>query len=201
MKIITIAHQKGGVGKTTLALNLASCFREGLSVGLLDADLQGSLKGLESMLEGMELIPYNNDPKSLLTVKKDILIVDTPPYITAQLPAFFSISDFVLVPSKVGFLDVMAIRATIQLLKESQQQHPNLRAAIVLNMVKPRTTVNDEIRDILKDYGLPILKTAISDRVSYTRSAITSGVFAGDDEKAKNEIASLADEILTFLEL
>ena len=201
MKIITIAHQKGGVGKTTLALNLASCFREGLSVGLLDADLQGSLKGLESMLEGMELIPYNNDPKSLLTVKKDILIVDTPPYLTAQLPAFFSISDFVLVPSKVGFLDVMAIRATIQLLKESQHQHPNLKAAIVLNMVKPRTTVNDEIRDILKDYGLPVLKTAISDRVSYTRSAITSGVFAGDDEKAKNEIASLADEILTFLEL
>ncbi len=201
MKIITIAHQKGGVGKTTLALNLASCFREGLSVGLLDADLQGSLKGLESMLEGMELIPYNNDPKSLLTVKKDILIVDTPPYLTAQLPAFFSISDFVLVPSKVGFLDVMAIRATIQLLKESQAQHPNLKAAIVLNMVKPRTTVNDEIRDILKDYGLPVLKTAISDRVSYTRSAITSGVFAGDDEKAKNEIASLADEILTFLEL
>lgn len=201
MKIITVAHQKGGVGKTTLALNLASCFRDGLSVGLLDADLQGSLKGLESMLEGMELIPYNNDPKSLLSVKKDILIVDTPPYLTAQLPAFFSISDFVLVPSKVGFLDVMAIRATIQLLKESQAQHPHLKAAIVLNMVKPRTNVNEEIRDILKDYGLPVLKTAISDRVSYTRSAITSGVFAGDDEKAKNEIASLADEILTFLEL
>ena len=201
MKIITIAHQKGGVGKTTLALNLAACFREGLSVGLLDADLQGSLKGLETMLEGLELIQYNNEPKTLRTVKKDLLIVDTPPYLTAQLPDIFAVSDFVLVPTKVGFLDVMAIRATIQLLKESQQKHPNLKAAIVLNMVKPRTTVNEEIRDILKDYGLPVLKTAISDRVSYTRSAITSGVFAGDDEKAKNEIASLADEILTFLEL
>jgi chromosome partitioning protein len=201
MKIITIAHQKGGVGKTTLALNLASCFREGLSVGLLDADLQGSLKGLESMLDGLELIEYNNDPNSLRSVKKDLLIVDTPPYLSAQLPALFSVSDFVLVPTKVGFLDIMAIRATIQLLKESQQLHPNLKAAIVMNMVKPRTTVNDEIKDILKDYGLPVLKTAISDRVSYTRSAIMSGVFAGDDEKAKNEIASLADEILTFLEL
>lgn len=201
MKIITIAHQKGGVGKTTLALNLASCFREGLSVGLLDADLQGSLRGLEPMLEGLELIHYNDDPSSLRAVKKDLLIVDTPPYLTNQLPSLFAVSDFVLVPTKVGFLDVMAIRATIQLLKESMQQYPNLKAAVVLNMVKHRTTVNDEIRDILKDYGLPVLQTAISDRVSYTRSAITSGVFGGDDEKAKNEIASLADEILTFLEL
>ena len=202
MKIITIAHQKGGVGKTTLALNLAACFKEGLSVGLLDTDLQGSLTGLESMLDGLELIPYNNDPKSLHSLaKKDLLIVDTPPYLSAQLSALFAVSDFVLVPSKVGFLDVMAIRATIHLIKEAQQQHPALKSAIVLNMVKPRTNVNEEIREILRGYGLPLLNTSISDRVSYTRSPIISGVFAGDDDKAKNEITALADEILNYLEL
>jgi chromosome partitioning protein len=202
MKIITIAHQKGGVGKTTLALNLAACFKDGLSVGLLDTDLQGSLSGLESMLDGLELIPYNNDPLSLHSLaKKDLLIVDTPPYLSAQLSALFAVSDFVLVPSKVGFLDVMAIRATIHLIKEAQQQHAKLKSAIVLNMVKPRTNVNEEIREILRGYGLPLLKTSISDRVSYTRSPIISGVFAGDDDKAKNEITALADEILNFLEL
>ena len=202
MKIITVAHQKGGVGKTTLALNLAACFKEGLSVGLLDTDVQGSLKGLADMLDGLELIPYNNDPKSLRSIaKKDLLLVDTPPYLMAQLPDIFAVSDFVLVPSKVGFLDVMAIRATIHLIKDAQKTHPNLKAAIVLNMVKPRTNVNDEIREILRGYGLPLLKTSISDRVSYTRSPIISGVFAGEDDKAKNEITALADEILTFLDL
>ena len=201
MKIITIAHQKGGVGKTTLALNLAACFKEGLDVGLLDADLQGSLTGLGDMLEGISLIPYNNDPLSLVNVKKDILIIDTPPYLSNQLPDFFAISDFVLVPSKVGFLDVMAVRATIQLIKEAQQKKKNLKAAIVLNMVKPRTNMNDEIREILKSYDMPVLKTSVADRVSYARSPIISGVFLGEDNKAMAEITALADEIFTYLEL
>jgi chromosome partitioning protein len=201
MKIITVAHQKGGVGKTTLALNLAACFKDDLRVGLLDTDVQGSLSGLVDMLEGIELIPFNNDLASLRTVEKDILIIDTPPYLTNQLPALFEASDFVLVPSKVGFLDVMAVRATIQMLKEVQTRKKELKAAIVLNMVKPRTNMNDEIREILKDYDIPVLKTAISDRVSYSRSPIMSGVFAGDDDKAKAEITALADEIFSFLEL
>ena len=201
MKIITVAHQKGGVGKTTLALNLAACFKDDLRVGLLDTDVQGSLSGLVDMLEGIELIPFNNDLASLRTVEKDILIIDTPPYLTNQLPALFEASDFVLVPSKVGFLDVMAVRATIQMLKEVQTRKKDLKAAIVLNMVKPRTNMNDEIREILKDYDIPVLKTAISDRVSYSRSPIMSGVFAGDDHKAKSEITALADEIFSFLEL
>jgi chromosome partitioning protein len=202
MKIITIAHQKGGVGKTTLALNLAACFKDGLSVGLLDTDLQGSLSGLKSLLEGLELIPYNNDPSSLLSLpKKDLLIIDTPPYLSAQLSALFAVSDFVLVPTKVGFLDVMAIRATIHLIKEAQETRPQLKSAVVLNMVKPRTNINEEIREILRGYGLPLIKTNISDRVSYTRSPILSGVFSSADDKAKNEITALADEILNFLEL
>ncbi len=201
MKIITVAHQKGGVGKTTLALNLAACFKDDLRVGLLDTDVQGSLSGLMDMLEGIELIPFNNDLSGLRGIDKDILIIDTPPYLTNQLPALFEASDFVLVPSKVGFLDVMAVRATIQMLKEVQTRKKELKAAIVLNMVKPRTNMNDEIREILKDYDIPVLKTAISDRVSYARSPIMSGVFAGDDEKAKTEITALADEIFSFLEL
>ncbi len=199
MKIITIAHQKGGVGKTTLALNLAACFREGLRVGLLDTDLQGSLTGLGDLLEGVELIPFDNDPSGLRKLQKDILIIDTPPYLTAQLSALFGVSDFVLVPSKVGFLDVMAVRATISLIKEAQQKHPTLLAAIVLNMVKPRTTINDEVREILGGYDMPLMKTSISDRVSYTRSPIMSGVFMGEDERAKAEITALADEILALL--
>jgi chromosome partitioning protein len=201
MKIITVAHQKGGVGKTTLALNLAACFKEGLSVGLLDTDLQGSLQGLGDMLEGLELIPFTNDLSGLKGIKKDVLVIDTPPYLSAQLLDLFAISDFVLIPSKVGFLDAMAVRATLHLVKEAQSKHKALKAGIVLNMVKPRTNVNEEIREILRGYDVPMLNTSISDRVSYTRSPIISGVFYGDDDKAKNEITALADEILTILEL
>lgn len=201
MKIITVAHQKGGVGKTTLTLNLAACFAQGLNVGVLDTDLQGSLSGIQDELDSITFVPFDGQLNRLTEQPFDILIIDTPPYLTNQLPDLFAVSDFVLVPSKVGFFDVMAIKATIEFLKQAQQQRPELKYGVVLNMVKPRTGLNKSVQGILNDYGAILLTTTVSDRVSYTRSAITSGVFASDDEKAKEEITGLADEILTALGL
>ena len=201
MKIITVAHQKGGVGKTTLALNLAACFAQGLSVGVLDTDVQGSLSSIKDELEGITFVPFDGKLDQLAKQPFDILVVDTPPYLTNQLPDLFAVSDFVLVPSKVGFFDVMAIKATIELLAQAEQKRPQLKYGVVLNMVKPRTALNKSVQEILSSYGAILLTTTIADRVSYTRSALTSGVFGSDDEKAKEEITSLADEILTALGL
>ena len=201
MKIITVAHQKGGVGKTTLALNLAACFAQGLSVGVLDTDVQGSLSSIKDELEGITFVPFDGKLDQLARQPFDILVVDTPPYLTNQLPDLFAVSDFVLVPSKVGFFDVMAIKATIEFVKQAEQKRPQLKYGVVLNMVKPRTGLNKSVQEILSSYGAILLATTIADRVSYTRSALTSGIFGSDDEKAKEEITSLADEILTTLGL
>lgn len=62
-----------------------------------------------------------------------------------------------------------------------------------------RTNLNEEVKEILDEYTLPVLNTRISQRVSYARSPITSGVFASEDEKAKKEIIDLASEIIGFL--
>jgi len=201
VKIITVAHQKGGVGKTTLALNLAACFAQGLRVGILDTDVQGSLSSIKDELDGITFVPFDGKLDQLAKQPFDILVVDTPPYLTNQLPDLFAVSDFVLVPSKVGFFDVMAIKATIELLTQAEQKQPQLKYGVVLNMVKPRTALNKSVQEILSSYGAVLLATTIADRVSYTRSALTSGVFGSDDEKAKEEITSLADEILTTLGL
>ena len=201
MRIITVAHQKGGVGKTTLALNLAACFAQGLRVGVLDTDVQGSLSSIKDELDGITFVPFDGKLDQLAKQPFDILVVDTPPYLTNQLPDLFAVSDFVLVPSKVGFFDVMAIKATIELLAQAEQKRPQLKYGVVLNMVKPRTGLNRSVQEILSSYGAVLLATTIADRVSYTRSALTSGVFGSDDEKAKEEITSLADEILTTLGL
>jgi chromosome partitioning protein len=199
MKIITVAHQKGGVGKTTLSLNLAYCFSQGAKVAVIDIDPQGSISGLKNILakQGIDLI----QPKDIEQAKSkyDIAIIDTPPYLTTALPEFFGYSDFVLIPTKASILDIMAISATIELLKKAQNQRPNLKSGIVVNMVKSRTSITDDMKEVLQQYEFPILQAMVSDRVSYTRSPISGGVFETDDEKAKDEIINLAKQIITMM--
>lgn len=199
MKTITVAHQKGGVGKTTLALNLAHGFADSARVAVTDTDLQGSINSLGNLITGIDLV----SPDDVLSGKLkdyDLLVIDTPPYLTNRLSDLFGISDYVLVPTKTGILDVMAIRATIALLGESMKKRPNLRAGIVLNMVMPRTSLTAEVKEALQEYDLPVLPTMIHQRVSYARSPLTNGVFGSDDEKAIDEIQSLATDILNQLQ-
>ncbi len=195
-QIITIAHQKGGVGKSTLSYNLAHVFKNGLNVGLCDTDLQGSLSNLQLSLDGIDIITLPSDVADLKLLDYEIIIIDTPPYLSNKLPELFAISNFILIPTKAGFLDFMAIKSTIALLKESMNKICSLKAGIVFNMVKQQTSVKAEVENLLNDVGIDILNTVITDRVSYTRSVITGGILQSNDSKAKMEILSLADEVL-----
>lgn len=198
MLIISVVHQKGGVGKTTLSLNLAFCLSETLKVGITDTDLQGSISEIEEFIKGIDLVPLekvrNKEP-----LDYDVLVIDTPPYLTNKLHEIFLISDFVLIPTKAGYLDALAVKATIGLYKESKKQKPSLKAGMVLNMVMHNTSLDREVKEILEDYDLPLLKAQISQRVSFARSPMTNGIFNSEDEKAKTEIVNLADEILNYL--
>jgi chromosome partitioning protein len=131
--------------------------------------------------------------------KYDVAIIDTPPYLTELLPEFFELSDYVLVPTKAGVLDVMAIKATIHLLKEAQKRRPNLKAGIVMNMIQHNTSLTNDIKQLLEQYDMPIHQMMITQRVSYARSPLTGGVFETDDEKAKEEIFGLTQEIISQL--
>jgi len=194
-KIITVAHQKGGVGKSTLAMNLAVCFQDQLSVALVDTDLQGSIVDLQEHLPGLTVMQEDNF-ESIKAARQELIIIDTPPYLSNRLPELFLISDYVLIPTKAGFFDVMAIRSTLALVKQAQVKQPQLKAGIVLNMIKPRSGVTQEVLNLLQSFDTPVLRTMVHDRVSFTRSPITGGVLAGVDVKAKEEITGLAEEIV-----
>jgi chromosome partitioning protein len=197
-KIITIAHQKGGVGKSTLAINLALCFQDQLKVALVDSDLQGSIYHVRDDFPGLNIL-LAEQVNIIPALDYDLVIVDTPPYLSNKLSDLFLISDFVLVPTKAGFFDVMAIRATLALIKFAQAKNTSLKAGIVLNMIKPRSGVTKDVIALLNSFGMPLFETMIHDRVSITRSVITAGVLNGSDAKAKDEITSLAEEIVNAI--
>jgi chromosome partitioning protein len=194
-KIITIAHQKGGVGKSTLAINLALCFQHQLQVAIVDTDLQGSLYHIREDFPRLNIFG-SNKVEHLQELEEDLVIVDTPPYLSDRLPELFLYSDFILIPTKAGFFDVMAIRSTIALVKEAQQREFNIKAAVVLNMVKPRSGITKETLGLLETLDMPVLQTQVHDRVSIARSSMTDGILNSNDAKAKEEITSLADEIV-----
>lgn len=202
MKIIAVSHQKGGVGKTSLTVNLALCYAYDLKVAVIDTDLQGSLQGIAPMITGVDVLQfedYQNDINKLKNLDYDILLIDTPPYLTDNLTAIFSISDYVLVPSKVSYVDIMAVRATIAMIQKTKKKNPNIRAGLVLNMVKTGSTINDEIKELIKDLDIHLLDSTIGDRVSFTRSLILNGIYETDDLKAQEEITNLAREVLIAL--
>lgn len=196
-RIITLAHQKGGVGKSTLAVNLANSFKDNVSVGIMDVDPQGTIIQLSKMIKGIDIIPYTANFSGL---SQDVLFIDTPPYLTNDLPAILHASDLVIIPTKAGIADLMAIRATISLIKEAQKQNPKLKAVVVFNMIKHGTTLTEEVREQIETFGVPILKSMVSDRVNFTRSlALEDGIYGIGDRKAEKEIDQLTKEILLLL--
>jgi chromosome partitioning protein len=197
-KIITLAHQKGGVGKSTLALNLALCFQDQLSVALIDSDLQGSIYHLKEDFPDMEILSPDKISE-LPDLNYDLIIVDTPPYLSNRLNELFIHSDFVLIPTKAGFFDVMAVKSTLTLVKFAQARNRNLKAGIVLNMIKPRSGITAEVVDLLSTMGTPLLKSRVFDRVSLARSSMTSGILKSADQKAIEEVTFLAEEIINLL--
>lgn len=197
-KIITIAHQKGGVGKSTLAINLALCFQDQLSVALVDTDLQGSLYHIREDFPDLAIIGADN-LSDIQKLAYDLIIIDTPPYLSSRLPDLFLHSDFILVPTKAGFFDVMAIRSTIALISEALINSPGTKAGIVLNMVKHRSGITNDVRGLLENMELTLLTTVIHDRVSIARSSMTAGLMQSNDQKAKDEIMALAEEIVELV--
>lgn len=197
-KIITLAHQKGGVGKSTLSLNLAYSFKDHLSTALIDLDPQGTISQLKPMISGVDV--YNGSLKTIPSTDHEIIIVDTPPYLSADFPKLFSLSDLVIIPTKAGIADLMAIRSTINMLKDAMKLKPQLKTKILFNMVKSSSSIFHEIKEMLDEYKIAVFDTMISDRVSFVRSlAANNGIYSSEDAKAKEEVDALTGEIILAL--
>lgn len=209
--IITLAHQKGGVGKSTLATNLRGYFADGgYKAALVDIDPQGSLSKLvrtfanqagrepEHVIERGSYQSYSELLK--LLEPYDIAIIDTPPYLSKELEDVFEITNMVLVPCKASPLDFLAIGDTLDLIRRTKAKRSDLVVAVVLTMTITGTDFTTSIRRELEKTEFPVLSTEIGNRVAYMRSLLRSNTVLGDDNrKAKTEVESLGKEIISLL--
>lgn len=201
MKIIAVVSQKGGVGKSTLVLNLALYFGTqgvGVDVADADADAQGSLTAAANLLTGLTFVKpgdvWNRQVENL-----DLIVVDTSPRNDVDLTKILTVADFVLIPVRPGFFDVLAVKDTVALLAQAQVNRPELKAGIVLTMVQQRTAVTREVLSMLETFPVETLPVMIYNRVAYTRSAMTNGILGSNDPKAYEEITDLATAIIDRL--
>jgi chromosome partitioning protein len=178
-------NQKGGAGKSTISFLTATYLSENFKVGVFDADPQGSLSQLSNIISDFEV---SNDWNFFKKESEfDIILIDTPPYLSSDLKKLIPIADLVIIPTKVGVLDVMAISATINLVKSISKK---AEMVIIMNMVKPNTSLTKEVTQKLKSYNIPVSEIFISDLVDITRSFLLQGV-------QRNEKAQLQFQLLT----
>ena len=207
MKVISVLNQKGGSGKTTIATHLARAIQlKGFSVLLVDSDPQGSSRDWAAVNEenpvpvvGIDRPTIERDLKRI--AEKDYVNIDGAPQAADLAISAIKASDIIIIPVQPSPYDIWATSDLVDLVKQRiEMTDGKLKAAFVVSRTIKGTKIGKEISVALSDYGLPVLKTSITQRVIYPTSAsIGSSVL--DEEpagEASKEINNLINEILSI---
>lgn len=201
--IVGVLNQKGGVGKTTISVNLAHAFvQSGHRVLLVDADPQGSALAWSSVRTEEPLFPVVGMPKPSL--HKDLpavaadyahVVIDGAPRVNELARAAIIASDFILIPVQPSPYDVWAAEEIVKLIREARIYRPNLKAAFAINRKIVNTAIGRDVESALADYDLPVLPGALCQRVIFAESAAQGRTVLEADltSPAANEVQKLAD--------
>ena len=208
-KVITISQQKGGTGKTTLAVHLAMAFIKyhNLKVAIIDTDPQGSL-GKWFMIRSERKVSNENltfktaslwgaqyESKTLKN-DHDIVIIDTPPKIESDARPSIEAADLVLIPMAASHVDFWATGAIVEIAKKA-----NKKILAQINRSSKRSKLIDKTKDFIKSLDLESTQTIIGNRQIYT-SSMGEGKTAVEKQRKGNavdEIKKLSDQILNQL--
>jgi chromosome partitioning protein len=206
--IIGMLNQKGGVGKTTLAVHVADALaRRGKRVLLVDADPQGSALDWAAARKGKPLFPVAGLPRSSihnelpgLAKGYEFVLIDGPPRVYDVAKSAVMASDLVLIPVQPSPYDVWAAKEIVDMLREATIYKPDLKSAFVINRKIVNTALGRDVVEALGEYPTPVLKTAICQRVALAESAAQGQtVFeTAPDNPAGRELEELVNDILEF---
>lgn len=205
MQTIALIAQKGGVGKTTLAIHLATAFAAtGKNTLLLDLDPQASAAEWKDHRTDEAPAVLSIQPSRLVKVLEeaksmgaDVVILDTAPHSESTALEAAKAADLILVPCQPTIMDLRAMSKTVELLKLVGKE-----AFAVLNSVPHQGTGGQEAAEaIASTFGLKVADPSFGDRVAFSRCMI-SGQAAQEVEpqgKAATEVRALFDWVVAQL--
>jgi len=180
--IISVLNQKGGVGKTTLSIHIASTLAlAGKSVLLIDADVQRSALDWAASRDadpifsvvGISTNTIHKEVK-LLEDKYDFIVIDGPPRVYDVAKSTIAASDFIVVPIQPSPYDVWAAKEVVDLINEVKSTlsgYKKIHAAFVVNRKIQKTIIGRDVEEAMEQYNFPVLKTNIYQRVIYAETA------------------------------
>jgi chromosome partitioning protein len=206
--VYDIANQKGGVGKTTLAVNIAAAFAaQNKRVLLIDADPQGSALDWAAARQEPPLFSVVGLPRpsihkeiAVIGADYDCVVIDGPPRVEGIARSALMASDVVLIPVQPSPYDVWAAQEVVKLIDEVRVYKENLKCCFVINRKIVNTAIGRDVRDSLAEYPIPVLKSTIAQRVVFAE-AVATGRAVGEidpDGPATKEVKNVLAEVLEF---
>ena len=207
--VITVAQQKGGSGKTTIAANLAAAFARSRRVALLDTDPQRSLTRWHDIRAARPTPPSLEITASAVSSWRvqaeldrlrrefDLVIIDSPPQVDQDARRAIRAANLILIPVQPSAPDLWAAEGTLTLAKEERRP-----AHLVLNRTAPGRRAAEAVRAMLRAVKLEALACGLGNRAAFAK-AFAAGLSAAEytpRSAAATELQALADEIEALLD-
>ena len=205
--VTAVINQKGGAGKTTLAMNLAAGLARRGKTLVLDLDPQGSSQQWASMGQTpfpatVEQIGGDWNARTLHQNYQAYqhMVLDCPPSLEshASLQALRA-CDVALIPVLPSPIDLWASLKLPQEIEEARKVNPNIKAYLVLNQLEPNSALSAAMHDALLEFGIPVMNAVIRRRAAYRSAALEgTSVFqmGGHGAQAVEEIEAIIREVI-----
>jgi len=209
--IIGLLNQKGGVGKTTLAISIACALansKKNEKVLLIDSDPQQSALNWSQVRDSSP--NFSVIGLATKTIHRDLpeicknynhVIIDSPPRVTDIARSVILASEIILIPCTPCVFSVWAFQETVNLIQEASVFKPNIKYAIVINRKSPKTLIGKSLIKTIKEMEIRMMKTMVSERVVFSNASLQGKTIfemqKNDDAKRKamDEIKQLIKEL------